>query len=134
MRRLKEAMGAAAAEINAALDGYIPRSQDSDGRLFDAMRYSTLAGGKRLRPFLVLQSAALFAVPPDWVGNHKTHPTQDTPDDRPLETGMVFNLENQFDVWEDWPGGSGAAYIETFLMTDSGLEVLSKLPRNLVVV
>ena len=67
MSRLKEAMGAAAAEINAALDGYIPRSQDSDGRLFDAMRYSTLAGGKRLRPFLVLQSAALFDVPPDWV-------------------------------------------------------------------
>ncbi len=74
------------------------------------------------------------AVPPDWVGNHKTHPTPDTPDDRPLETGIVFNLENQFDVWENWPGGSGAAYIDTFLMTDSGLEVLSKLQRNLVVV
>jgi farnesyl diphosphate synthase len=34
--------------------------------LFDAMRYSTLAGGKRLRPFLVLNSAALFDVPLDW--------------------------------------------------------------------
>jgi len=74
------------------------------------------------------------AIPPDWVGAHKTHPTPEAPDDRQLETGMVFNLENQFDVWEDWPGGSGAAYIETFLMTDGGLEVLSKLPRNLVVV
>ena len=67
MSRLQELMGAAASEINAALDGYIPRSDDSDGRLFDAMRYSTLAGGKRLRPFLVLRSAALFDVPPDWV-------------------------------------------------------------------
>ncbi len=47
---------------------------------------------------------------------------------------MVFNFENQFDVWEDWPGGSGAAYIESFLMTDDGLEVLSRLLRNLVVV
>jgi farnesyl diphosphate synthase len=59
-------MGAAAEQVNAALDGYIPRSTDSDGRLFDAMRYSTLAGGKRLRPFLVLRSAALFEVPLDW--------------------------------------------------------------------
>ena len=66
MSRLKEAMRASAAEVNAALDGYIPRSSDSDGPLFDAMRYSTLAGGKRLRPFLVLNSAALFEVPPEW--------------------------------------------------------------------
>ena len=66
MSRLKEAMRASAAEVNAALDGYIPRSSDSDGPLFDAMRYSTLAGGKRLRPFLVLSSAALFEVPAEW--------------------------------------------------------------------
>ncbi len=66
MSRLKEAMGASAGQVNAALDGYIPRSADSDGRLFAAMRYSTLAGGKRLRPFLVLRSAALFDVPQDW--------------------------------------------------------------------
>ncbi|MEE2980650.1 MAG: Xaa-Pro peptidase family protein, partial [Pseudomonadota bacterium] len=100
-------------DVHAIADDYT----DSNG-LRDIMWYN---GGYTLG----------VAVPPDWVGNHKTHPTQDTPDDRPLETGMVFNLENQFDVWEDWPGGSGAAYIETFLMTDSGLEVLSKLPRNL---
>jgi Xaa-Pro aminopeptidase len=54
--------------------------------------------------------------------------------DQPLQPGMVFNYENQFDVWEDWPGGSGAAYIETLLVTDRGLEVLSALPRGLVVV
>jgi farnesyl diphosphate synthase len=32
-------------------------------RLMDAMRYSTLNGGKRLRPFLVVESAAVFDVP-----------------------------------------------------------------------
>lgn len=32
-------------------------------RLLDAMRYSALGGGKRLRPFLVVESAALFGVP-----------------------------------------------------------------------
>jgi farnesyl diphosphate synthase len=33
-------------------------------RLIEAMRYGSLNGGKRLRPFLVVESAALFDVPP----------------------------------------------------------------------
>ena len=73
------------------------------------------------------------ALPPDWCNNHWLT-TRFGMQDRKLEPGMFFNYENQFDVWENWPGGSGAAYIDTFLMTDSGLEVLSKLQRNLVVV
>src|SRR5690349_3029095 len=32
-------------------------------RLMDAMRYSSLNGGKRLRPFLVVESSAVFGVP-----------------------------------------------------------------------
>jgi farnesyl diphosphate synthase len=32
-------------------------------RVLDAMRYSSLGGGKRLRPFLVVESAAVFSVP-----------------------------------------------------------------------
>ena len=32
-------------------------------RLLEAMRYASLGGGKRLRPFLVVESAALFGVP-----------------------------------------------------------------------
>jgi farnesyl diphosphate synthase len=32
-------------------------------RLMDAMRYSSLGGGKRLRPFLVVESATVFGVP-----------------------------------------------------------------------
>jgi farnesyl diphosphate synthase len=32
-------------------------------RLLDAMRYGSLGGGKRLRPFLVVESATLFSVP-----------------------------------------------------------------------
>jgi Xaa-Pro aminopeptidase len=74
-----------------------------------------------------------IAMPPDWVGSYFAEPREDVPD-QPLQPGMVFNYENQFDVWEDWPGGSGAAYIETLLVTDRGLERLSKLPRHLVVV
>ena len=47
---------------------------------------------------------------------------------------MFFNFENQFDVWENWPGGSGVAYIETLMVTENGLEVMSNLPRILVTV
>jgi len=32
-------------------------------RLAEAMRYATLGGGKRFRPFLVIEAAALFGVP-----------------------------------------------------------------------
>ena len=34
-------------------------------RLIEAMRHGSLAGGKRLRPLLVRQAAAIFSVPPD---------------------------------------------------------------------
>ncbi|MCL2429248.1 MAG: polyprenyl synthetase family protein [Alphaproteobacteria bacterium] len=34
-------------------------------RLLEAMRYASLGGGKRFRPFLVVESAALFDVPED---------------------------------------------------------------------
>ncbi len=74
-----------------------------------------------------------IAFPPDWCGTYWVEPRAGTPD-RPLVPGMVFNYENQFDVWEDWPGGSGAAYIDTLIVTEKGLEVMSKLPRNLVAV
>ena len=68
---------------------------------------------------------------PDWVGSFFAEPREDIAD-QPLQPGMIFNYESQFDVWENWPGGSGAAYIETLLVTDSGLELLSALPRDLV--
>jgi farnesyl diphosphate synthase len=34
-------------------------------RLLEAMRYGTLGGGKRLRPFLLIESARLFSVAPE---------------------------------------------------------------------
>jgi farnesyl diphosphate synthase len=35
------------------------------GRLLEAMRYAVLAGGKRIRPFFVIESARLFGVKPE---------------------------------------------------------------------
>jgi farnesyl diphosphate synthase len=62
-RRLDAAAEASEAALDAllapaTLQGEIARP----ARLLDAMRYSSLGGGKRLRPFLVIESARLFGV------------------------------------------------------------------------
>ena len=44
-------------------DDILPDEIARPKRLMDAMRYSSLGGGKRLRPFLVVESAAVFGVP-----------------------------------------------------------------------
>lgn len=41
----------------------LPGEQARPQRLLEAMRYASLGGGKRLRPFLVVESAALLSVP-----------------------------------------------------------------------
>jgi len=43
----------------AAVEGEIERPH----RVVEAMRYASLGGGKRLRPFLAVETAALFGVP-----------------------------------------------------------------------
>ena len=43
-------------------DDILPDEIARPKRLMDAMRYSSLNGGKRLRPFLVVESAAVFGV------------------------------------------------------------------------
>jgi len=61
-QRLAEAAalveGRLAAFLDAAAAGGAP------ARLVEAMRYATLGGGKRLRPFLVVECAGLFGVLP----------------------------------------------------------------------
>ena len=46
-------------------DAILPDEITRPKRLMDAMRYSSLGGGKRLRPFLVIESATVFGVPRD---------------------------------------------------------------------
>ena len=57
------ALGATAKAVEVELDQLLPRPDGGpEGRLFEAMRYATLGGGKRLRPFLVTASAGIFEV------------------------------------------------------------------------
>jgi farnesyl diphosphate synthase len=55
---------AQAAAITRELDSLLPPVEGPRGRVIEAMRYSVLGGGKRLRPFLVCESARLFGVDP----------------------------------------------------------------------
>jgi farnesyl diphosphate synthase len=61
-------LDAAAKEIESLLEKLLSADPIAGelgrpARLIDAMRYSSLGGGKRFRPFLVAESAALFGVP-----------------------------------------------------------------------
>jgi farnesyl diphosphate synthase len=61
-------LDAVAADIEVLLDKLLAATPEQGelsrpARLIEAMRYASLNGGKRFRPFLVVESAALFAVP-----------------------------------------------------------------------
>ena len=49
--------------IERVLDEVLPRGDISPSRLHDAMRYSALAGGKRIRPGLVYASGQALKIP-----------------------------------------------------------------------
>jgi farnesyl diphosphate synthase len=59
---LRQRMEKAARDVDALLDRVLPQPRGLHGRIHEAMRYAVFAGGKRLRPFLVLRSADLFGV------------------------------------------------------------------------
>ena len=51
-----------AAKFNQSLETYFPKAENKEHRAFEAMHYSLMNGGKRLRPFLLHETAALFGV------------------------------------------------------------------------
>ena len=62
MTNLSVAIKETAAEVRAEIDRLLPVPSTPEKRVVEAMRYSVLAGGKALRPFLVMQCANLFGV------------------------------------------------------------------------
>jgi Xaa-Pro aminopeptidase len=81
-----------------------------------------------------------IAMPPNWVGH--TYLSNDAFEQFTWEPGYVTNYENVlFGLYDSVPQpdtghrtGYTASYMETLLMTESGIEVLSKLPRTLTVI
>ena len=62
MDRLHSALEEAAAAVTEEMERLLPEGDGLEAPLFEAMNYAIMAGGKRLRPFLVLTSAQLFNV------------------------------------------------------------------------
>jgi farnesyl diphosphate synthase len=60
---LQQALAETASAVDAVMEAAIPNGGGPESRLFEAMRYSGFAGGKRLRPFFVAAGASLFDVP-----------------------------------------------------------------------
>ncbi len=62
MSKITAALAENAREVDATLDRLLPLHNDAETRLLEAIRYATLSGGKRIRPFLVVSGANLFGV------------------------------------------------------------------------
>jgi farnesyl diphosphate synthase len=62
MTDLADALALAAAEVERALDDLLPIPEGAEARLVEAMRYAVLGGGKRMRAFMVMETATMFGV------------------------------------------------------------------------
>jgi len=82
---LPAAMAEGAAAVERILDEVLAVKQGHEARLFEAMRYASLDGGKRLRPFLALECARLF----------------DTPDSYSLRAGVAVELIHCYSLIHD---------------------------------
>ena len=61
---LQEFMGLCQSRAEAALDARLPAENRMPERLHQAMRYSTLGGGKRLRPLLTYATGKRMNIAP----------------------------------------------------------------------
>lgn len=59
---LRAALDEVGAEIDRAFERLLPVPPDGRRRLYEAMRYSAIGGGKRIRPLLVVAGCDLFNV------------------------------------------------------------------------
>ena len=64
MTNLKAALSDNADAVEKTIDDLLRTGDGPERKLVDAMRYSSLGGGKRIRPFLVVEAAKLFEVSP----------------------------------------------------------------------
>jgi farnesyl diphosphate synthase len=62
MTDLKLVMQSYGEEVDDVLDSLLELPEGPESRVIEAMRYSLLGGGKRVRPFLVLCTSELFKV------------------------------------------------------------------------
>ncbi|MED5572969.1 MAG: polyprenyl synthetase family protein, partial [Pseudomonadota bacterium] len=59
---MNEALADTASLVEKFLHQLLAVEDAAERQLIESMRYASLDGGKRLRPFLLMQSAGLFGV------------------------------------------------------------------------
>ena len=62
--RLERPIAEISCEVDRLFDQILNVPSGGTGRLFHAMRYAAIGGGKRLRPLMATASGSLFEVPP----------------------------------------------------------------------
>lgn len=62
MTDIQSALKEYSAWFNSKLEDFFPFPDGQEKRVVEAMRYSVMNGGKRLRPFLVYSCASLFSI------------------------------------------------------------------------
>ena len=82
---LADAMAEGAAAVEQVLDSVLEVPKGPEARVFEAMRYSALGAGKRLRPFLALASARVCGAP----------------DERALRVGAAVELVHCYSLIHD---------------------------------
>ncbi len=58
---IRKELGARALHVEEILQGYLPKEEHLQKTIFEAMNYSLLAGGKRIRPILMEESYQMFS-------------------------------------------------------------------------
>ncbi len=84
--RLKAWLGDIAAQVEATLDGILPKPEGVESKLYDAMRYAVMGGGKRLRAALVVAAYNLAG------GTDIT---------RPLRVGAAMEMIHAYSLIQD---------------------------------
>ena len=60
--KLQQAMEECRENVNRTIANLLPGTELAEAPLFDGMRYAVLNGGKRLRPFMVMEGTRIFGV------------------------------------------------------------------------
>jgi len=98
-------------DLNKALEDYYRKA--------GIWEYKSWVGGYELG----------IAFPPDWIGIFTYDPEVDS-GDRILPPGTIINYESNFHL----PKGAGSSIIDTIAIEEDSVEILSKIPRDLIVV
>jgi farnesyl diphosphate synthase len=62
--KLEQALQDCREKIEKTITSLLPQTDLPEASLYEAMRYAALNGGKRLRPFMVMEGARVFGVDP----------------------------------------------------------------------